>query len=136
MRPNLHMRGEALALQVRTHLLIHVYIHILAPTDARTHKSRKQPMSVLSSGGGTTSGLGAGSAGLKHTATTAHANNGTTGAASAESSEALNIVGHFVRDCVAHGVNTQVRENLGGWGGDFAVVPNTHIHTHSRTPSQ
>ncbi len=35
----------------------------------------------------------------------------------ADSSEALNLVGHFVRDCVGHGVRTQV-----GGGGDGGIT--------------
>lgn len=79
-------------------------------------------MSVLASAptGGPT-GLGAGSAGLRHTASTTNGNGGNghgNVSVSAEASEALNIVGHFVRDCVAHGVRTQVRGWVGwyGWG--------------------
>lgn len=55
----------------------------------------------------TTTGTGTG-----HNATAMAA---ATGMASAEASEALNLVGHFVRDCVAHGMDTQV------WGGGGRV---------------
>ncbi len=62
------------------------------------------------------SGLGAGSTGLRHTPQTAPSALAAA-SASADSSEALSLVAHFVRDCVGHGVRTQVSCVCGGIGG-------------------